>query len=236
MSGSSGPLGQRHSFSSVLAWEVTLDPLHALPCSRCKLSLLGCSHTGTQRKLIFSHTLWALGGKRSMKTPLLFTPTPPPSPLPSCKFYCLGSNIQTCLLVGGGGSDMLELALSPFNFSPFKIFSCQETERLSLKLWGGEKKKIIWRGSIITGLLIRGMSCIITIVFNNTTVKHLEPLAKVSRRYYWPLIKFKKIWIDRALCTARWLEYCKVNEPIYILSAAIWVKRWRQLLRTPRSA
>lgn len=69
------------------------------------------------------------------------------------------------------------------------------------------------------------MSCIITIVFNNTTVKHLRPLAKVSRCYYWALIKFKKIWIDRALCMARWLKYCKVNEPIYILSAAIWVKR-----------
>lgn len=32
--------------------------------------------------------------------------------------------------------------------------------------------------------------------------------------------------MERALCMAHWLKHCKVNEPIYILSAAIWVK-WR---------
>lgn len=139
MLGSSGPLGQRHSFSSVLAWEVTLDPLHALPCSRCKLSLLGCSHTGTQRKLIFSHTLWALGGKRSMKTQLLFTPLH----LPFLRANSIVWGQTFKLACWCGGSDMLELALSPFNFSPFKRFSCQETERLSLKRWGGEKKNYL---------------------------------------------------------------------------------------------
>lgn len=54
---SSDPLGQRQSFHSVLAWEVTLDPSHSLPCSRCKPSLQGCSHTHTQRKpFFFTHS------------------------------------------------------------------------------------------------------------------------------------------------------------------------------------
>lgn len=100
---------ERHSFNPVLAGEVTLDPLHALPCSRCKPSLLGCSTTGTQRRLIFSHTLRALGGAgggmRYENTASFHTSKPPlPTPsLPSCKFYCLGSNIQTCLMVWGAG-------------------------------------------------------------------------------------------------------------------------------------
>lgn len=30
--------------------------------------------------------------------------------------------------------------------------------------------------------------------------------------------------MEQALCMAHWLKHCKVNEPIYILSAAIWAK------------
>lgn len=134
------------------------------------------SHTDTHCKLIF-HTLCKEcgGGKRRMKTQILFTLSPPCffSFMP---FHCQGLKIQTCLL--GWGS---VVAISgPFSFLFFsEKFSHQENELLSLNLGG----KMIWHGSIITGLLIRGMSCIITIVFDNTTANHLRPLAKVSQCY-----------------------------------------------------
>lgn len=30
--------------------------------------------------------------------------------------------------------------------------------------------------------------------------------------------------MEQALCMAHWLQHCKVNEPIYILPATVWVK------------
>lgn len=198
---STGPLGQSCCFNSVLAWEVTLDPLHVLPCSRCKPSLLGCSHIGTQCKLIFfAYSVSTRGETQYENTAPFHTSTPSVSSLRT-NYFVWGQTFKRACW--GGGSDMLESALSPFNCPSFKGFTCQETERLSLNLWGAQYKKN-YQTWFNNHRLIRGMSCIITIVFNNTTVKHLEPLVKVSQHYYWLLIKFKKIWIDRALCTARW--------------------------------
>lgn len=78
--GLSGLLLQPRELQPCLAREVTPDPSHAPPCSRCKPSLLA-AHTPPAN---FSHTLQALGGKRCMKTQILFTFSPPPAPFPSC--------------------------------------------------------------------------------------------------------------------------------------------------------
>lgn len=95
------------------------------------------SHWHAAQAHFFTYSVSTRGETQYENTASFHTYNPPP-PFPSCKFYCLG--VKHANLPVGGGSDMLELALSPFSFSPFKRFSCQETERLSLKLWGGEKK------------------------------------------------------------------------------------------------
>lgn len=166
MLGSSGPLKQKHRLNSVLAWEVTLDPLHALPCSRCKPSLLGCSHTGTQCKLFFFFCTYSASTRgETVWKHCFFSHFHPHLPLFSSLVQVLLSGVKHSNLPVGAEAAICLIQLSPFSFS------CQITEHLSFKPVRRGKEKKIWRGSIIAWLLIRRMSCIITIVFNNTTVK-----------------------------------------------------------------
>lgn len=88
----------------------------------------------------------------------------------------------------------------------------------------GEKDDLTRRSN--HRLLIRGMSCIISTVFDNTTANHHRPLGKVPWCHYWALIKYEETRMERALWTAHWFKHREVNEPIYILSAAICVE-WR---------
>lgn len=49
---------------------------------------------------------------------------------------------------------------------------------------------MIWHGAIITGALIRGMSCIITTVFDNTTA---EPPQAINESFSMLLMGVNKI-------------------------------------------
>lgn len=58
---------------------------------------------------------------------------------------------------------------------------------------------MIWHGAIITGVLIRGMSCIITTVFDNTTTKPPQAMSESFPMLLMGVNKFKKPRMERAL-------------------------------------
>lgn len=166
---------ERRRTQSSLAHEVTLDPSHAPPCSRCKPSLLAVhTQTHTTRQFFTRYKHWGETLYENADPFHIF------APLLLFLHAILLFRVKDPSLVVEVGECCNNIGpLFFFPFSSSEIFSRQENGWLSLI--GG--KKMIWHGAIITGVLIRGMSCIITTVFDNTTANHLRPLAKVSRCY-----------------------------------------------------
>lgn len=187
----------------------------------------GSSHADTHYKPIF-HTLCMHWGKRHMKMQLLSHFSPPTLLFFFLPCHCLGLKIQTCL------SDGVRAVIMFSFFFFFKIFSHQEKKM----------DKIFFLSFFLFIFCTRCNEprCVNhqDIMYNYLSVwyHHRKPPHTISDSFLMLLMALNKIQenpktqIECALCMAHWLKHCKVNEPIYILTAAIWVewRGWRSAL------
>lgn len=129
-------------------WPLAYSRLHQVQALTAGSS---CTHC----KLIF-HTLCKHWGRSHMKMWIPFHLSTPPSFFFFMPFYCQGLKLQP----GWEGGELEPIFLSP-------LVKCVITKKTGVKM--------IRRDVIITRVLIRGMSCIITAVFDNaaaTTLGH----------------------------------------------------------------